>query len=238
MEQRYAIKNCVKLKKSKQEGYGMLRESYGDELISKTSFYRWFKIFFKGNEQVEDKPSSGAPNSARKEESIEEVRRLVMQDRRITVKMISKAVRVSIGTVDTFLTEDLKFHKVCAKFLPKIFSDAQRQFRMECCTNILNIIAADSGLLNKAVTCDESWVFTYNPENKRQSAQWKYSSYPRPNKAKMNRSQEKAMAVPFFDSKMLILIEWVPEGQSVKKEYYLKVLERFKEKLRKKRPQH
>ena len=37
-----------------------------------------------------------------------------MQDRRMSVRMISEAVGISIGTVDTILTEDLKLHKVCA----------------------------------------------------------------------------------------------------------------------------
>ena len=88
-----------------------------------------------------------------------------MQDRRITVRMISEAVGISIGTVETVLAEDLKLHKVCAKFVPKILSDDQRQFCMECCTDILKMIEDDSGFLNKVVTCDESWVFTYNPES-------------------------------------------------------------------------
>ena len=34
--------------------------------------------------------------------------------------MISDAVGISIGTVETVLTEDLKLHKVCAQFVPKI----------------------------------------------------------------------------------------------------------------------
>lgn len=237
MEQRYAIKFCVKLKKTKQEAYGMLKEAYGDEQMSQATFYRWFKRFSEGNEEVEDEPRSGAPKSARKEENIEEVQRLVMQDRRMSVRMISEAVGISIGTVDTILTEDLKLHKVCAKFVPKILSDDQRQFRVECCTDILEMIEADSGFLNNVVTCDESWVLTYDPESKRQSAQWKHGSSPRPKKARMSRSQEKAMVIPFFDSQGLIHVEWVPRGQTVNKEYYLTVLKRFREKMRKKRPQ-
>ena len=36
-----------------------------------------------------------------------------MQGRRMSVRMISEAVGIGIGTVDTILTEDLKLHKVC-----------------------------------------------------------------------------------------------------------------------------
>ena len=38
----------------------------------------------------------------------------MMQDRRMSVRMISEAVGISIGTVDSILTEDMKLHKVCA----------------------------------------------------------------------------------------------------------------------------
>ena len=53
---------------------------------------------------------------------------LVMHNHRMSVRMIFEVVNISVGTVDTILTEDLKLHKVCAKFVPKILSDDQRQF--------------------------------------------------------------------------------------------------------------
>lgn len=48
--------------------------------------------FSKESEQVEDKLRSGAPDSANKQENIEEEQRLVIQDCQVTVWMISKAV--------------------------------------------------------------------------------------------------------------------------------------------------
>ena len=85
--------------------------------------------------------------------------------------MISEAVGTSIGTVDTIWTEDLKLNKVCAKFMPKILFNNQRQFHVECSTDILEMTELDSAFLNNIVTCDESCVFTYDPESKHQSAQ-------------------------------------------------------------------
>ena len=147
MEQRYAIKFCVKLKKTKQEAYGLLKDSYGDVQMSQASFYQWLNRFFETNEQIEDKPRSGAPKNACKEENTQEVQRLVMQDHRMSVMMISEAVGLSIGTADTILIEDLKHYKVCAKCVFKILSEDQRQFRGECYTDILEMIEADSGFL-------------------------------------------------------------------------------------------
>ena len=39
--------------------------------------------------------------------------------------MTSEAVDISIGQVQKVLVEDLKLHKVFAKFVPKILSDDQ-----------------------------------------------------------------------------------------------------------------
>ena len=80
MEQRYTIKFCFKLKKTEQEAHEMFKEAYGNEQMNQANFYWWFNRFSEGNEQVEDEPTSGAPKSACKEENIQEVQRLVMQD--------------------------------------------------------------------------------------------------------------------------------------------------------------
>ena len=61
---------------------------------------------------------------------------------------------------------------------------------MECYTYILEMIEADSGFLNNIETYDESWVFTYDPESKCQSAQWKNRTSPQLKKAKMSKLQE------------------------------------------------
>ena len=45
IEQRYAIKFCVKLTKTKQEAYEMLKEVNKDQRMRQASFYRWLNIF-------------------------------------------------------------------------------------------------------------------------------------------------------------------------------------------------
>ena len=209
-----------------------------DEQISKATFYWWFNRFSEGNGQVEeDEPRSEAPKNARKKENILEAEKLVLKDRRSSVRIISEAVGINVDTADTILTNNLELQKLCAKFVPKILSRDQIQFRVECCTDILQMIEADFEFLNYIVTCDKSCVFTCDPESKRQNAQWKRGTSPRPKKASMSKSQEKAMVIPFFDSQGLIHVECVPQDQTINKEFYLTVLRRFREKMRQKKPQ-
>ena len=38
---------------------------------------------------------------------------------RMSVRMLFEAADTGIGTVDTILTQNLKLHKICDKFVPK-----------------------------------------------------------------------------------------------------------------------
>ena len=68
---------------------------------------------------------------------------------------------------------------------------------------------------------DESWIYCYHPETKRQSSQWKHAGSPRPKKARQSKPTYKLLMVPFFDSTGMIYMHLVPTGQTVNKEYYV-----------------
>ena len=72
--------------------------------------------------------------------------------------------------------------------------------------------------------CDESWIFCYDPETKRQSSQWKHAGSPRPKKARQSKSTHKLLMIPFFDCTGMIYMHQVLTGQTVNKEYYVEVL--------------
>ena len=74
--------------------------------------------------------------------------------------------------------------------------------------------------------CDESWIYCYDPETKRQSSLGKHAGSPRPKKPRQNKSTHRLLMIPFFDS----------TGQTVNKEYYVEVLREFRERFRRKRP--
>jgi histone-lysine N-methyltransferase SETMAR len=53
--------------------------------------------------------------------------------------------------------------------------------------------------------------------------------------ARMSKSKLKAVMIIFFDIRSVIMIEWVPEGQTFNPKYYLEVLTKLQERVRKKR---
>ena len=89
----------------------------------------------------------------------------------------------------------------------------------------------EPNFLDKVITGDESWVFDYDPETKRQSAEWHMKSSPRPKKARMSRSRVKTMIIVFFDSRGIVHKEFVPPGQTVNHAFYKDVLERLRKRV-------
>jgi histone-lysine N-methyltransferase SETMAR len=65
-------------------------------------------------------------------------------------------------SVQQILREQLNIRKVCAKMVPKLLSDEQKVRRKELCLELLQRIENEPDLLNSIITCDETWVFTYD----------------------------------------------------------------------------
>jgi len=101
----------------------------------------------------------------------------------------------------------------------------------------LNDVNDDPDLLKRVITGDETWVYGYNVETKAQSSQWKQPEESRPKKARQVRSNVKVLLTVFFDYNGAVHREFLPQGHTVNKEYYLEVTRRLREAIRKKRPE-
>jgi len=193
IEQRYAIKFCVKLKKSATETFSSLTEAYGDATLSRTMVFKWNKAFKEGREYVENDPRSGRPISSTNDQNVEMVRAVIAKDRRFSVRMIAEETGLDESAVHRILTDHLHMRKICAKLVPKNLSVGQKANRFEIFQDLLGRLKIEPNFLDKVITGDESWAFDYDPETKRQSAEWHTKNSPRPKKARMSRSRVKTM---------------------------------------------
>ena len=110
------------------------------------------------------------------------------KDRRVSIETISAQFDVSVGTVHTIIREELKMRKICAKFVPRVLREDQKERRCDDCREMVELINSDPAVVDTLVTCDESWIYCYDPETKRQSSQWKHADSPRPKKARQSKS--------------------------------------------------
>ena len=89
-------------------------------------------------------------------------------------------------------------------------------------------------LLNSVITGDETWVFEYDPETKRQSREWKSYGSPRPVKAK-SKSKVKVMLIVFFDIQNIVHFKSLRQGQTVNQTVSKKTFRRLVRSVRDKR---
>ena len=122
------------------------------------------------------------------------------------------------------------------KFYPRLLREDQKERRCHDSREIVELISSDPAVLDALVTCDESWIYCYDPETKRKNSQWKHAGSSRPKKARQSKSTHKHLMIPFFDSTGMIYMHGVPTGQTVNKEYYIEVLREIRKRFRRKRP--
>ena len=106
------------------------------------------------------------------------------KERRVSLETISAQFDVCVGTVHTIIREELKMQKIRAKFIPRVIREDQKERRCHDSREMVEMINCDPAVLDALVTCDESWIYCYDPETKRQSSQWKHAGSPRPKKAR------------------------------------------------------
>lgn len=151
----------------------MIREVYGDKSMSDTQIKEWFRRFKSGRTSVESDPHPGRPVTAKTPENVERIRVLINQNRRLTVREIEEDLGIPKTIVSEILSQDLGMSRVFAKFIPRLLTEDQKNYRVEVAQDNLETIRNKPEMFKKVITGDESWVYGYDPETKAQSSQWK-----------------------------------------------------------------
>ena len=214
----------------------MLNVAFGECSMNKSSVYKWYKRFQEGREDTEDDERPGRPSTSTTDDNVETMKKMIMENRRITIREVADEVGISFGSCQAIFTDVLGMKRVAAKFVPKLLNFDQKQHRMNIAQELLNEVNDDPELIKRVITGDETWVYGYDIETKVQSSQWKLPEEPRPKKARQVRSNVKVMLTVFFDFNGVVYHEFLPPGRTVNKEYYLEVLRRLREAIRRKRP--
>ncbi|UYV75705.1 EPM2AIP1 [Cordylochernes scorpioides] len=235
-DQRTCIKFCVKNEIKCADAFRMLTVAYGEATLDRSNVYRWYKMFSEGREDVNDEERAGRPSTSTTDEKINEVEKMILANRRITVREVAEDLNISIGSCHSIFINDLGMRRVAAKFVPKLLNCDQKQHRMNIANEMLDSVRDDPNLLQRVITGDEAWAYGYDVETKAQSSQWKLPHELRPKKARQVRSNVKVLLTVFFDCRGVVHHEFLPQGRTVNKEYYLQVMSNLREAIRQKRP--
>ena len=96
----------------------MLTVAY-EATLDRSNVYRWYKMFSEGREDVNDEERAGRPSTSTTDENIDELKKIVLVNRRVIVREVAEDLNISIGSIHSIFTKDLG---VAPKFVPKLLN--------------------------------------------------------------------------------------------------------------------
>lgn len=227
-EQRSYIKFCVELGKTPMETKKMLEMTQSGRNVSRALVYRWHRRLSLDSSTPYTSKGAGRPTII--DESLtSDVTNALQKDARMTVRDIACSFDIGTATAHKILTEKLNMERVCARWVPRLLTDIDQQRRVSASRAFLKRWRAGGDrFLERIITCDETWLYYYDPETKQQSSVWAVKGTAPPTKARVSKSGGKHMCIMFMDRDGILLSHFVPHGQTVNAAYYSKVVFLYK----------
>ena len=105
----------------------MLQTAFQPSCMNRASVFEWHKRF----------------KEVRTPELIGQIKNFMDKDRRVSIETISAQFDVSVGTVHTINHEELKMRKICAKFVPRVLKEDQKERRCHDSREMVELINSD-----------------------------------------------------------------------------------------------
>ena len=222
IEMRAFIKFFSLQDKAPKEIYAILTETLGEHVPSYATVKNWVAQFKCGDFSTCDAPHPGWPKTVTTPEIIDQIHELILEDRWILAKSIAEQLGMSRERVGPIIHEDLDMQKLSAKWVPKCLNADQKHQQCQLSEQLWNFFGVIqlSSCRAQLLTMDKTWLYHYDPETKQQSMEWWHSGSPRPKKFRLQKSAGKVLASIFWDQKGILPIDYLPNGQNIKAEYY------------------
>jgi hypothetical protein len=206
------------------ETLAMIRQAFGEESMSHRQVFGWHAQFRTDRISIEDDQHTGRPISCTTSDTVAKLQQSVHEDCCPAIQDLADEMGIGYGTCQWILTAELGMHHVATKFVPGNLTAYQKQQCVNICKEHRQIASDDATFLSRFVTGDESWIYSYDPEAKQQSSQWKSPNSLRPKNARQVKSKVKCMLIIFVDIKGIVHKESILAGQIVNSTYYCDVL--------------
>ncbi|GFV85501.1 histone-lysine N-methyltransferase SETMAR [Trichonephila clavipes] len=137
---------------------------YGQNAMSDSMVRRWVRQFNEGRSEVHDDERSGRP-SLITEELVHAIDEKIKENRKFTISALAMEFpQISRSIMHEIVTDKMKFHKLCALWVPKILTDSHKTKRMGCALEFLTRYHEGGvDFLSQIVTGDETWVSLMTP---------------------------------------------------------------------------
>ena len=122
------------------------------------------------------------------------------------------------------------------KWVPKYLNAVEK--RRLSSFGIFSAMRDPNDFLSLLVTMDETWLYHYDAETKQQSMEWRHSGSPLPKKFRVQNSAGKVLPSIFWDQDGILLIDYLPKGQTINSSLLVQLKDILKEKRRQQEANH
>jgi hypothetical protein len=140
---------------------------YGDNAIYRRVDYECMDMFKNGHTSMTDAERLGHPTTATITQNEERARVLFLQNRRVMVDEIAKQLNTNIQSAYSVVHDNLQFHEVCARWVPKELTDEHKHMCLDVCScHLARYCKEGDNFLKRIIAGDEAWVHHCQPETK------------------------------------------------------------------------
>ena len=115
----------------------MLTVTFGESTMSRTQVQLWYNRLKEGREDVNDYAISGRPSTSKANENIEAVKKMILENRRITILEVADDVGISFGSWQIIFRDVLGMKNAAAKIVPNLLNLKQNRRRMDIAQEML-----------------------------------------------------------------------------------------------------
>ena len=163
-EQRVYCKIRAQLRFPPTEIHADLQKVYGNGTLKYATVCKWVHRFNDGRESIENDPRVGTPVSGLTEKIVATVKTLIEEDTSYTMHS-SSVLKIS--------RERLGLCKICARWVPHLLTDEQKQSRVRLASQVIEKYdKCDPRRLEEIVTGDETWIYHFQPDSKAKITFW------------------------------------------------------------------
>ncbi|KAJ8955041.1 hypothetical protein NQ318_000473 [Aromia moschata] len=114
-------------------------------------------ITLKRERDVKQPKPIRAPNDSQRQKqtkTLKNIGKLIREDRRLSIQGLAEITGVNKRMCSP--DESFNMRTGCAKMMPKLLAPEQKESKMNICSDILNNIVTDPGLLDTVITFDDN----------------------------------------------------------------------------------
>ena len=161
------------------------------------------------------------PVSVLTEKNVATVKTLIVEDARYTVQEIEELSGIHSSSVLKLLCERLGLRKICARWVPHLCIDEQKQSRLRLASQVIEKYdKCDPRRLEEIVTGDETWIYHFQPDSKAENKVWVSCEGDRPVIGRRCKTSHRMLYAIFFDLKGPVLQISAPKGCSAAGKFY------------------